>query len=100
MNLVNIILIGVSIVFELCLGKHTKNASSKYTKNSSQKLTENVIADVKSLLKLPNGRIVGGYVTSIKEIPWQVSSQHHSSHHCGGTIIGSQWVITAAHCTK
>ncbi|XP_007496092.2 plasma kallikrein [Monodelphis domestica] len=47
------------------------------------------------------GRIVGGKPSSLKEWPWQVSLQvklRTQSHVCGGSIIGDQWVLTAAHC--
>ncbi|XP_037687120.1 plasma kallikrein [Choloepus didactylus] len=46
-------------------------------------------------------RIVGGSDSSWGEWPWQVSLQvklHTQSHLCGGSIIGRQWVLTAAHC--
>lgn len=45
-------------------------------------------------------RIVGGYETSIEQHPWQVSLIDGASHSCGGSIIGNQWVLTAAHCTQ
>ncbi|XP_055325957.1 trypsin 5G1-like [Sitodiplosis mosellana] len=44
--------------------------------------------------------IVGGFETSIEEQPWQVSLQVGTSHNCGGSIIGKEWVLTAAHCTN
>ncbi|XP_058519419.1 ovochymase-2 isoform X2 [Ochotona princeps] len=43
-------------------------------------------------------RIVGGSQVEKGSYPWQVSLKQGQKHICGGTIISSQWVITAAHC--
>ncbi|XP_032751786.1 ovochymase-2 [Rattus rattus] len=43
-------------------------------------------------------RIVGGSQVKKGSYPWQVSLKQKQKHICGGTIISSQWVITAAHC--
>ncbi|GAB1292526.1 Ovochymase-2 [Apodemus speciosus] len=43
-------------------------------------------------------RIVGGNQVERGSYPWQVSLKQKQKHVCGGTIISSQWVITAAHC--
>ncbi|XP_069102738.1 prostasin-like [Argopecten irradians] len=43
-------------------------------------------------------KIVGGSVASHGEFPWQVSVRYNNQHLCGGTLVDSQWVVTAAHC--
>ncbi|ESN95801.1 hypothetical protein HELRODRAFT_155168 [Helobdella robusta] len=48
---------------------------------------------------LPSPSIVGGIEARPNEFPWQVSLQSKSGfHYCGGSVINSKWVLTAAHC--
>ena len=50
-------------------------------------------------------KVVGGSDASLNDVPWQVAlslgsgSDIYSSQFCGGTLINSDWILTAAHCT-
>ena len=55
-----------------------------------------------------DGKIVGGKATTKEHHPWAVSIRFaanneiffplHNRHFCGGSLISSLWVLTAAHC--
>jgi secreted trypsin-like serine protease len=49
---------------------------------------------------LTDRRIVGGQDAKPNEFPWQISLQYGGSHVCGGSVLDSGLVITAAHCCE
>ncbi|CAL4150485.1 unnamed protein product, partial [Meganyctiphanes norvegica] len=52
--------------------------------------------------QLQDTRIVGGVEATPGEFPYQVSIQHEGvfgrSHMCGGSVVNTNYVVTAAHC--
>ncbi|KAM7244069.1 hypothetical protein CapIbe_004677 [Capra ibex] len=45
-------------------------------------------------------RIAGGVEACPHCWPWQVGLRFLGNHHCGGAIISSIWILTAAHCVQ
>merc|ERR1712142_837275 len=43
-------------------------------------------------------RIVGGKETEINEFPWMAALKRAGQFVCGGTLVASKWVLSAAHC--
>uniref|UniRef100_A0A8C6LHH5 trypsin n=1 Tax=Nothobranchius furzeri TaxID=105023 RepID=A0A8C6LHH5_NOTFU len=52
-----------------------------------------------SVAAAEDDRIVGGYQCPKNSVPYQVSL-NAGYHLCGGSLISSLWVISAAHCYK
>ena len=43
-------------------------------------------------------RVVNGQDASPHSWPWQISLRKRGGHICGGSLIRSDWIVTAAHC--
>ncbi|XP_074649144.1 kallikrein-1-like [Tubulanus polymorphus] len=72
-------------------------AEIKVADSSLYKLLLFFFFDVR-VIAVGNWRITGGTGAQIKFLPWQVSLRHHGRHICGGTLLDSTTVLTAAHC--
>lgn len=45
------------------------------------------------------GRVVDGQTAAKNSWPWQVQIlKQFGGHQCGGSLLTSQWILTAAHC--
>ena len=55
-------------------------------------LTEPINSDA------PFVKVVGGTAVGSGEAPWQIALLRSGSFTCGGSLIGPQTVLTAAHC--
>ncbi|KAL6448586.1 hypothetical protein ACFW04_000458 [Cataglyphis niger] len=58
------------------------------------------VALVYTVQGAPSPRIVGGKDASVGKFPYQISMRYFGSHMCGGSIINSNYVLSAGHCVE
>ncbi|XP_051891788.1 complement factor B-like isoform X2 [Pristis pectinata] len=51
-----------------------------------------------NVIQRPVGRIFGGIKSKEYEWPWQVNIEFPDKEFCGGSIISTRWILSAAHC--
>ncbi|XP_069057775.1 serine protease 27-like [Pleurodeles waltl] len=67
--------------------------------NNNPDYEVNAIIDFCGQQPLMN-RIIGGQDAQPGQWPWQVSIERNGVHICGGSLISSQWVVSAAQCIQ
>jgi len=99
-----IIIIILLIIAYFCLVDYSANptVSTLTTSNpvpSKPSTYSKYVCGVKGTSRTRTSRVVGGEDAEAAEWCWQVALINSLNQYlCGGALIGTQWVLTAAHC--
>ncbi|XP_018562733.1 chymotrypsin BII-like [Anoplophora glabripennis] len=58
-----------------------------------------VVEPIRKAVDLPGPRIIGGYEVEPNSVPYQVAVVINGNNLCGGSLISTTRVLSAAHCT-
>lgn len=76
------------------------NAASREVRNGFPKFPQNTCG-FRSVSWNPHreAKVVGGEVPPLGAVPWQIEIRYFDGkHQCGGALISTRLVLTAAHC--
>ncbi|WP_025563350.1 serine protease [Psychromonas sp. SP041] len=90
------------IILAMSLAAFSSNSFAENTYQSYQlkfSIETNAVAETGSdnYSPIPTAYIIGGDAVE-REYPWMVAIYNSDSFICGGVLISSNWVATAAHC--
>jgi len=91
-------------IYILVTGVNARKVFSKSV--MSPRKRPSLIMNNGSYQRIPQEKIVGGTIVVPHSLPFQVSIQRRTdaeaswAHYCGGVILDSNVVITAAHCVS
>ena len=78
----------------------TRTSTTKTTTKSTAIDTASLNPSNCGLRPLQSVKIVGGTQATAGDWGWQVLMLSSGSFICGGSLINSQWIVTAAHCAE
>jgi len=78
----------------------TSNSSYDIDQSSRQSLQDcgKPAVPMANMMYNNGSRVIGGKDAERGSWPWQILLLYKGGQSCGGSIIGSRWVVTAAHC--
>lgn len=80
--------------------KHFENIAVPTLFQPAKEILRSSVSRIAHPMDEVESRVVGGQTASTGEWPWQVSLQIGTSHICGGSLISTTRVLTAAHCVE